>query len=103
MSGLTRAMWKLNRSEDDLRAEVSRLLSERGAVRIAQEELHRRLTHAQAEMRALESSRKQAWTRLRNVREAATWAAGVSQRTVVARDGTRVIFPRMVPKRRRRP
>lgn len=99
MSGLTRAMWKLN---DDLRAEVSRLLSERVAVRVAQEELHRRLTEAQAEMRSAESSRKQAWTRARNLRAAATWAAGVSQRTAVARDGTRVIFPRGVPKRRAR-
>jgi hypothetical protein len=36
------------------------------------------------------------------MRAEAAWAAGVRRRTVVARDGTRVIFPRVVPKTRRR-
>lgn len=103
MSALSQAMWKRNRSPDDLRAEVSRLVSERVAVRMAQEELSQRLKHAHAEMRSLEIARQGALTRARNLREAAAWSTGLHQRTVVARDGTRVIFPRVVPKPRRRP
>jgi 1,6-anhydro-N-acetylmuramate kinase len=102
MSGLTRAMWKLNSSPDELREEVTRLRAERGAVRTAQEAVLQRLAHAQATMRSLESARQQALTRARNMRAEAAWAAGVRRRTVVARDGTRVIFPRVVPKTRRR-